>query len=91
MSAEDMFEGFTEEEIKEAQLKVGCEGCGCGGCDDMVHEELTTAADAGIPTDTANMGPSKMAPLFKRYRTTDNRFKKDKTPRLLKKFKEYKD
>lgn len=31
-------------------------------------EEMTTAADAGIPHDTANMGPKKKrAPITRRY------------------------
>lgn len=96
------FEGYTPQQIEQAQRNVGCEGCGCGGCDeavqdelehsvDQVYEDMTTAADAGIPADTSNMGKSVMGPLFKRYRMTDNRLKKNKTPRLLKKFKEYKD
>lgn len=49
-----------------------------------MKEEMTTAADAGIPQDTANMGP-----LFKTYRVLDKRRKKNQQPRVLKRFKEY--
>ena len=46
--------------------------------------EMTTAADAGIPHDTKNMGP--------RIKTTtmhDKRRKKDQMPVLLKRFRKY--
>jgi hypothetical protein len=34
----------------------------------LTNEEMTTAADAGIPQDTANMGPKKKrAPITRRY------------------------
>jgi len=50
----------------------------------MQKEEMTTAADAGIPQDTKNMGPK-----FKTYRVLDKRRKKNTMPRLLKRFQEY--
>lgn len=47
------------------------------------NEEMTVAADAGIPADTANMGPR-----FKTYRVLDKRRKK-KQPKVLKRFREF--
>ena len=47
-------------------------------------EEMTTAADAGIPADTKTMGP--------RLKTTvmhDRRRKKNAMPVLLKRFRKY--
>lgn len=49
-----------------------------------INEEMTTAADAGIPHDTKDMGPK-----FKAYSVTDKRRKKDKTPVLLKRFRKF--
>ena len=59
-----------------------------------MHEEAMTAADAGIPQDTRNMGPSRLPTgVFRRkmglpINVTDRRRKKDKPPKLLKKFRE---
>ena len=47
------------------------------------NEEMTVAADAGIPADTANMGPR-----YKTYRVLDKRRKK-KQPKVLKRFREF--
>ena len=52
----------------------------------MQKEEMTTAADAGIPQDTKNMGPRTG---LKQYRVTDKRRRKDQPPRILKRFKEF--
>lgn len=61
-----------------------------------LKEEMMTAADAGIPQDTKNMGPPKRFPMHILRRkiglpinVTDRRRKKDKTPRLLKKFRNH--
>ncbi len=59
------------------------------------NEEAMTAADAGIPHDTANMGPSRLPTnilrrgIGKPINVTDRRRRKDKTPILLKKFRKY--
>jgi len=50
----------------------------------MQKEEMTTAADAGIPQDTKNMGPK-----YKTYRVLDKRRKDITRPRVLKRFKEF--
>jgi len=44
----------------------------------MFYEEMTTAADAGIPQDTKNMGPSKKKryPLTKHYIEINGKRKK---------------
>ena len=61
----------------------------------LVTEEAMTAADAGIPTDTKNMGPKKLPThIFRRklgipINVTDRRRKKDKSPVLLKQFRKY--
>ena len=47
-------------------------------------EEVTTTADAGIPHDTKNMGPT-----YKAINMVDRRRKKDKSPVLLKRFRKY--
>ena len=47
-------------------------------------EEVTTTADAGIPQDTANMGPRA-----KEIHVTDCRRKKNKLPVLLKRFRRH--
>ena len=61
-----------------------------------MKEEAMTTADAGIPQDTKNMGPRRRYPMhiFRRkvglpINVTDRRRKKDKTPRLLKKFRQH--
>lgn len=52
-----------------------------------VKEELgMTAASAGIPQDTKNMGPR-----FKAHNVTDRRRRKDKSPVVLKRFRRYMD
>lgn len=59
------------------------------------NEEAMTAADAGIPHDTANMGPSRLPTHILRrgigrpINITDRRRRKDKHPVLLKKFRKY--
>ena len=63
----------------------------------MKKEEAMTAADAGIPHDTNNMGPSRLPAHILRRRlgipinVTDRRIRKDKSPRMLKKFRRYVD
>lgn len=52
-------------------------------CKQCLEEEMTVAADAGIPQDTATMGPK-----YKTYRVLDKRRKKEDRPRVLKRFKE---
>lgn len=49
-----------------------------------MEEEQMTAADAGIPHDTANMGPK-----FKPVDVTDKRRRKDKETRILKRFRSF--
>ena len=57
------------------------------------QEETMTAADAGIPQDTKNMGPSRLPMHILRRKlglpihVTDRRVSKKKPPRLKKKFK----
>ena len=57
------------------------------------NEEAMTAADAGIPQDTKNMGPSRLPMHILRRKlglpidVTDRRVSKKKPPRLKKKFK----
>jgi len=52
-----------------------------------LEEELgNTAASAGIPNDTKNMGPR-----FKAHNVTDRRRRKDKAPVVLKRFRQYMD
>jgi len=46
--------------------------------------EMMTAADAGIPHDTKDMGPR-----IKTTNVTDRRRRKDKVPVLLKRFRKY--
>ena len=58
----------------------------------MHTEEAMTAADAGIPQDTKNMGPRRMPTHILRrsqkpINVTDRRRRKDKPPRVLKKFR----
>jgi hypothetical protein len=59
------------------------------------NEEAMTAADAGIPHDTKNMGPSRLPThIFRRkiglpINVTDRRRRKDKTPLMLKRFRKY--
>lgn len=48
------------------------------------ESEATTTADAGIPHDTKNMGPT-----YKAINMVDRRRKKDKSPILLKRFRKY--
>lgn len=55
----------------------------CKYCEQL-NEEMTTAADAGIPQDTKNMGPK-----YKTYRVLDKRRKDITRPRVLKRFKEF--
>lgn len=59
------------------------------------NEEVTTTADAGIPHDTKNMGPSRLPThIFRRkiglpINVTDRRRRKDKPPLMLKRFRKY--
>ena len=64
------------------------------------NEDAMTAADAGIPQDTANMGPKKKKrstklPTHILRRSTvpqvvqDQRIKSNKPPRVIKKFRKY--
>jgi hypothetical protein len=61
----------------------------------MIKEEAMTTADAGIPQDTKNMGPPKLPKHILRRKlgvpinVTDRRRKKDKTPTLLKRFRQH--
>ena len=62
----------------------------------MHKEEAMTTADAGIPADTKDMGPRLPTHILRRrlglpINVTDRRRRKDKTPRLLKKFRKYYD
>lgn len=50
------------------------------------RNEMMTAADAGIPHDTKDMGPR-----LKTMSVTDRRRRKDKVPVLLKRFRKYMD
>jgi len=61
----------------------------------IITNETMTAADAGIPHDTKNMGPSRL-PIHilrrnvgKPINMTDRRRRKDKHPVLLKRFRKY--
>ena len=71
-------------------MKPECKDCveyGSEFCQDCLKEELgMTAASAGIPQDTKNMGPK-----FKAHNITDRRRRKDKTPVVLKRFRKYMD
>jgi len=64
---------------------------------ESVSEEAMTAADAGIPQDTSNMGPRRTIRNVLRRKigveipVTDRRRRKDKQPKLLKKFRKYYD
>lgn len=61
----------------------------------IVTNETMTAADAGIPHDTKNMGPSRLPVhilrrnVGKPINMTDRRRRKDKHPVLLKRFRKY--
>lgn len=63
--------------------------------DEKIKEDAMTAADAGIPHDTKDAGPRSRLPVSILRRSTnpinatDRRRKKDKPPRLLKKFRDY--
>ena len=62
---------------------------------ESVDEEAMTTADAGIPQDTANMGPSRLPTNILRrgistpINVTDRRTRKNKHPVLLKRFRKY--
>ena len=61
-----------------------------------MKEEAMTAADAGIPQDTKNMGPRLPKHILRRrlgvpINMTDRRRKKDKVPVILKRFRKYMD
>jgi len=60
----------------------------------MIKEEAMTTADAGIPADTKDMGPRLPKHILRRrlgvpINVTDRRRKKDKTPTLLKRFRQH--
>jgi len=60
----------------------------------MIKEEAMTTADAGIPQDTKNMGPRMPKHILRRklgvpINVTDRRRKKDKSPTLLKRFRQH--
>ena len=62
----------------------------------MHTEEAMTAADAGIPQDTKNMGPRLPKHILRRrlgvpINITDSRRKKTKPPRILKRFRSHMD
>lgn len=66
---------------------MNCKDCaeyGSEFCKQCLEEEMMTTADAGIPQDTASIGPR-----FKTYRVLDKRRKKQDRPRVLKRFKEF--
>ena len=68
-------------------MKPECKDCveyASEFCKDCLKEEMTTAASAGIPADTKDMGPR-----LKPKTVTDRRRKKDKHPVLLKRFRKY--
>ena len=73
--------------------KCNCEPCTCG----EIAEEAMTAADAGIPQDTKNMGPRGVIRNILRRKigtpinVTDRRRKNNKAPRMLKKYRKYTD
>ena len=57
-------------------------------------DETMTAADAGIPQDTKDMGPRLPTNILRRrmgkeISVTDRRRKKDKPPVVLKRFRKY--
>jgi hypothetical protein len=61
-----------------------------------IKEEAMTAADAGIPADTKDMGPRLPKHILRRrlgvpINMTDRRRKKEKVPVLLKRFRKYMD
>lgn len=61
---------------------------------ESVNEEAMTTADAGIPHDTKDMGPSLPTHILRRrlglpINMTDRRRRKDKPPVLLKRFSKY--
>ena len=61
-----------------------------------MHEDAMTAADAGIPHDTKNMGPRLPTHVLRRrlgvpINVTDRRRKKNKPPVLLKRFRKFTD
>ena len=61
-----------------------------------IKEEAMTAADAGIPQDTKNMGPRLPKHILRRrlgvpINMTDRRRRKDKVPVILKRFRKYMD
>lgn len=61
-----------------------------------MKEEAMTAADAGIPQDTKDMGPRLPKHILRRrlgvpINMTDRRRKKEKVPVLLKRFRKYMD
>lgn len=61
-----------------------------------LKEEAMTAADAGIPQDTKDMGPRLPKHILRRrlgvpINMTDRRRKKEKVPVLLKRFRKYMD
>lgn len=79
---------------------MNCKDCAEYGsvfCKICLEEEAMTTADAGIPQDTKNMGPSRLPThIFRRrmglpINVTDRRRRKDKPPRMLKKFRKYHD
>ena len=49
-----------------------------------IKEEVMSAADAGIPHDTKNMGPKLKTKVM-----VDRRYRKDKPPVLLKRYRKY--
>jgi len=69
----------------------------CGECETAdITEEAMTAADAGIPQDTKNMGPRLPKNILRRrtgvpINVTDRRRKKNKQPVLLKRFRSHMD
>ena len=67
-------------------MKQECKDCveyGSEFCKDCLKEELgMTAASAGIPHDTKDMGPKNV---------TDKRRRKDRPPVVLKRFRKYMD
>lgn len=66
-------------------------------CETEINEEMMTAGDAGIPHDTKNMGPRGVIRNILRRKigtpinVTDRRRKKNKSPRMLKKYRKYTD
>ena len=67
----------------------------CGECETAeITEDAMTAADAGIPQDTKNMGPRLPKHILRRrtgvpINVTDRRRKKTRTPVLLKRFRSH--